>query len=182
MGGSCAYRAARHRRADVRAHPQPGERPGYSAARARQRPRPSSQHYGADEVVLPALQLVKGHGGALLREKLVAASSHTRIIIVDQTKLVDTLGARHPLPVEVIPFGWVHTAQTPAQTAEPQPYLTDSGNYILDCATGPITDPYGLAQAIKAQVGVVEHGLFVGMTEKLYVGGPDGVRTFTAGG
>ena len=137
---------------------------------------------GADEVVLPALQLVKGHGGALLREKLVAASSHTRIIIVDQTKLVDTLGARHPLPVEVIPFGWVHTAQTPARTAEPQPYLTDSGNYILDCATGPITDPYGLAQAIKAQVGVVEHGLFVGMTEKLYVGGPDGVRTFTAAG
>jgi len=153
---------------------------------------------GADEVVLPALQLVKGHGGALLREKLVAASSHMRIIIVDQTKLVDTLGARHPLPVEVIPFGWVHTAQrraalgcqplrrltaqTPEGTAEPQPYLTDSGNYILDCATEPITDPYGLAQAIKAQVGVVEHGLFVGMTEKLYVGGPDGVRTFTAGG
>jgi ribose 5-phosphate isomerase A len=151
---------------------------------------------GADEVTLPALALIKGRGGALLREKLVAASSQRRIIIVDTSKLVTTLGAEHPLPVEVIPFGWVQTArrlaalglrparrmapdagQEPGQSAA-QPFVTDNGDYILDCATGPIADPSALAQAIKELVGVVEHGLFVGMTERVIAAGPEGVRAY----
>lgn len=147
---------------------------------------------GADEVTVPELALVKGRGGALLREKLVAVTSRRRIIIVDSSKLVSALGARHPLPVEVIPYGWVHTAQRlaglglrPARRMQAEgvtgvaaPYLTDNGNYILDCETGPIGDAVELAAAIKAQVGVVEHGLFVSMTERVIAAGPEGVRVF----
>ncbi len=148
---------------------------------------------GADEVTLPDLTLIKGRGGALLREKLVAAASRLRISIVDASKLVTVLGERHPIPVEVVPFGWTQTARRlaalgcqPARRMAPgedaaarsAPYLTDGGHYILDCAIGPIADPAALAQAIKAQVGVVEHGLFVGMTERVVVGGPDGVRVY----
>lgn len=143
---------------------------------------------GADEVTLPALALIKGRGGALLREKLVAASSQRRLIIVDTSKLVGTLGAEHPLPVEVIPFGWVQTAKRlaalglrPARrmaSDAAQPFVTDNGDYILDCATGPIADPAALAQAIKGLVGVVEHGLFVGMTERVIAAGPEGVRAY----
>lgn len=145
---------------------------------------------GADEVTVPELALVKGRGGALLREKLVAAASRKRIIIVDSSKLVSALGAQHPLPVEVIPYGWVHTARRlvslglrPVRRMAPDaapgtPYLTDSGNYILDCGSGPISDPAGMAVAIKGQVGVVEHGLFVGMTERVIAAGPEGVRVF----
>lgn len=149
---------------------------------------------GADEVALPQLDVVKGLGGALLREKLVAAASHRRIIIVDSRKLVPTLGARSPIPVEVAPFGWTHTARRlaalgfqpvrrPASGQEHQdepvpPFVTDGGHYILDCMTGPIADPGALGQAIKAQVGVVEHGLFIGMTERVIVAGPDGVRVY----
>lgn len=147
---------------------------------------------GADEVVFPALHVVKGHGGALLREKLVAAASRLRIIIVDETKVVNALGARDPVPVEVVAFGWTHTARrlaalglrperrmlpTDAATNTPaRPFVTDAGNHILDCASGPIADPAALAQAIKSQLGVVEHGLFVGMTERVYIGGAGGVR------
>jgi ribose 5-phosphate isomerase A len=150
---------------------------------------------GADEVALPRLDLIKGRGGALLREKLVAASSRLRIIIVDASKLVTTLGERHPLPVEVVPFGWAQTARRLAAlgcrpalrmapgsareaTGQAAPYLTDGDHYILDCATGPIADPAALAQAIKAQVGVVEHGLFVGMAERVVAGDPTGVRVY----
>jgi ribose 5-phosphate isomerase A len=153
---------------------------------------------GADEVSVPGLALVKGRGGALLREKLVASASHRRLIIVDESKLVSALGARHPLPVEVIAFGWVHTARRLAgiglrptrRMVEGQtrrdgsllPYVTDGGNYILDCQTGPVTDPEPLARAIKQVLGVVEHGLFVGMTERVIVGGAGGVRVFDRSG
>lgn len=153
---------------------------------------------GADEVSVPGLALVKGRGGALLREKLVAAASHRRVIIVDESKLVTALGARHPLPVEVIAFGWPHTARrlagiglrptrrkAPGQTqrdGSPTPYVTDGGNYILDCVTGPVSDPEPLSQAIKQVLGVVEHGLFVGMTELVIVGGASGVRVFDRSG
>jgi ribose 5-phosphate isomerase A len=148
---------------------------------------------GADEVILPDLALIKGRGGALLREKLVAATSRLRIIIVDANKLVAILGARDPLPIEVVPFGWMQTARRIAAlgcqperrmaagedgTARAAPYLTDGGHYILDCATGPIADPAALAQAIKAQVGVVEHGLFVGMSERVVVAGPEGIQIY----
>jgi ribose 5-phosphate isomerase A len=149
---------------------------------------------GADEVVLPHLNVVKGLGGALLREKLVAAASHRRIIIVDSRKLVPTLGAQSPIPVEVAPFGWTHTARRlaalgcqPVRRAMPgqahaaaaaPPFVTDGGHYILDCMTGPIADPGALGQAIKAQMGVVEHGLFIGMTERVIVAGSEGVRVY----
>jgi ribose 5-phosphate isomerase A len=148
---------------------------------------------GADEVTLPGLALVKGRGGALLREKLVATASRLRITIVDAAKLVTVLGEHHPLPVEVVPFGWAQTARRLAALgcqpvrraaagedagARSAPFLTDGAHYILDCATGPIADPAALAQAIKEQVGVVEHGLFVGMTERVVAGGPDGVRVY----
>jgi ribose 5-phosphate isomerase A len=98
--------------------------------------------------------------------------------------------------VEVVAFGWTHTARRlaalglrPARrmlpadlvaSAPARPFVTDTGNYILDCDSGAVTDPAGLAQAIKAQLGVVEHGLFVGMTERVYIGGAGGVRTVDA--
>jgi ribose 5-phosphate isomerase A len=149
---------------------------------------------GADEVTLPQLNLLKGHGGALLREKLIAVASRFRIIIVDVTKIVPELTSTRPLPVEVTPFGWRHTAGRlvalgarpvlrPAAGASPAeapsaPYITDGGNYILDCAFGPIAQPESLAAAIKAVVGVVESGLFVNMTERAYVAGPLGVQVY----
>ncbi len=154
---------------------------------------------GADEVLLPTLDLIKGRGGALLREKLIAAASRDRVIIVDASKLVSELGSRSPVPIEVTPFGWRHTAaRIAALGTHPQlrptgespaalpgspspasaPFVTDGGNYILDCDFGPITDPAPLAAQIKAVTGVVDHGLFVGMTEHVYVAGPAGVRVY----
>jgi ribose 5-phosphate isomerase A len=155
---------------------------------------------GADEVTLPNLHLIKGGGGALLREKQVAAASRYRIIIVDASKLVSVLGTGHPIPVEVTPFGWRHTAARLASLGcQPQlrliatagtgagetsgslqhPYVTDGGNYILDCRFASIADPEALARAIKMTIGVVEHGLFLSMTERVYVGdAATGVRAY----
>jgi ribose 5-phosphate isomerase A len=149
---------------------------------------------GADEVLLPALDLIKGRGGALLREKLIAAASRFRVIIVDASKLSNGTLARHAVPVEVVPFGWRHTAgrlvalggrpllrrALDADPADPNaaPYVTDGGHYILDCAFGPLAQPDLLAAHLKAGVGVVEHGLFIGITERVYVGGQEGVRIF----
>ncbi|MFI5271521.1 MAG: ribose-5-phosphate isomerase RpiA [Ktedonobacterales bacterium] len=149
---------------------------------------------GADEVTLPQLNLIKGRGGALLREKLVATASRFRIVIVDVTKLVPVLASGHPVPVEVVPFGWRHTAgrlvalgarpvlrpagAAGAGDAVAAPFVTDCGNYILDCAFAPLYQPEPLAAALKAVVGVVEHGIFIGMTDRVYAGGPDGVQVF----
>lgn len=148
---------------------------------------------GADEVTLPRLDLIKGRGGALLREKLTATASRFRIIIVDATKLVPALATTQPVPVEIVPFGWRHTAgRLAALGAEPAlrltgdvtagdgppPFLTDGGNYILDCRFAATIQPDTLAQQIKAMPGVVEHGLFVDMTERVYVAGADGVQVY----
>lgn len=149
---------------------------------------------GADEVSLPTLNVVKGRGGALLREKMVAAASRFRVIVVDASKLVAALGSHHPIPVEVVPFGWQHTAgrvaalgcrptlrtaaSAEAEGAAAGPFVTDGGHYILDCATDPIAQPLAFGQALKGQVGVVEHGLFLGMTERVIAAGPDGVRVY----
>lgn len=148
---------------------------------------------GADEVTLPRLDLIKGRGGALLREKLTATASRFRIIIVDATKLVPALATTQPVPVEIVPFGWRHTAgRLAALGAEPvlrlmgdvtagddqPPFLTDGGNYILDCRFAATIQPDTLAQQIKAMPGVVEHGLFVDMTERVYVAGADGVQVY----
>lgn len=150
---------------------------------------------GADEVLLPGLELVKGRGGALLREKLVASASRFRVIIVDASKIVTALASHAPIPVEVAPFGWRHTAARlialgarptlrPARPDAPggAPYVTDGGNYIVDCAFGPLTDPAALADAIKRVTGVIDHGLFVNLTERVFVAGPEGVRTYDRSG
>lgn len=128
---------------------------------------------GADEID-PGLNLVKGRGGALLFEKLVARRADRYVIISTDEKLVEHLGSRLPLPVEIIPTGWFHTAQgisdlglIPALRAQDDgsPYITDGGHYIVDCIwpQGNQVDPGSLAVALKGLTGVVEHGLFIGM-------------------
>lgn len=137
---------------------------------------------GADEVERHGLSLIKGGGGALLREKIVASAAHRFIVVVDSTKLVEHLG-KFPLPVEVIkmalPLVLPRLRQlglNPAQRMRgSDPYLTDEGNYILDCHTGPIHDPASTAAQIRAIVGVVEHGLFLNMAACALVAGDAGV-------
>jgi ribose 5-phosphate isomerase A len=137
---------------------------------------------GADEVD-PALNLIKGGGGALVREKLVASASRELIILCDDSKLKPVLGA-FPLPVAVIPFAWETTRQRLLRLcasitlredgAAGQPYSTDDGLYILDLHCGSIPDVPALAQAIKQTVGVAEVGLFVGLATRVVVGYADG--------
>lgn len=138
---------------------------------------------GADEVD-PRFCMIKGGGGALTREKLVAISSQKRIIIVDQTKLVPVLGRSFHLPVEVIPFAWQLT-QARLALLGCAPYLrmsgenafeTDNENFIIDCGFGEIADPAALEAKIKLLPGVVESGLFVGLLDILITGFGDGVR------
>ena len=139
---------------------------------------------GADEVETGTLNLIKGGGGNLLREKIVAVASARLVIIADETKVVPRLGTRSSVPVEVVPFGWGETAQRLAHTgANPalrqkdgKPYVTDGGHYILDCVYGAIPYPLDLQAALDATVGVVEHGLFLGMAAEAIIGGPEGVQ------
>ncbi len=143
---------------------------------------------GADAVARGSLNLVKGLGGALLREKIVAAASDKLLIVVDGSKLVDRLGTNAPVPVEVVPFGWKRVAGQIAELgAKPvlrldgagAPFHTDGGNLILDCHTDAIDDPAALDAALQAIVGVVETGLFIGRTTTVFVADPAGVRTLT---
>jgi len=138
---------------------------------------------GADEIG-PGLGLVKGLGGALLREKIVASAADRFVVVADASKRVAKLGQHAPVPVEVIPFGEAVCARgLRALGADPVPregFLTDEGNRILDCRFGPLDDPDRLAEAIRSIPGVVEHGLFLGMAEMAYVGGPDGVEVLRA--
>jgi ribose 5-phosphate isomerase A len=136
---------------------------------------------GADEVD-GSLNLIKGRGGALFREKLVAAATKRFVVVVDVSKQVDRLGVG-VLPVEVLPFLWRTTAERltslgaslTVRGGEEAPYITDNGNLILDLTVhGGITDPSALAVALKTTTGVVEHGLFIGMTDTCIVAGPDG--------
>jgi ribose 5-phosphate isomerase A len=139
---------------------------------------------GADEVD-PQLNLIKGGGGALLREKIVAEASRREIIVVDESKLSPVLGTRWALPVEVVPFGWHSQARFLASLggrptlrlgSDGAAFSTDQGNWILDCAFGPIPDPEGLATRLSGRAGIVEHGLFLGLASELIVAGPAGVR------
>jgi ribose 5-phosphate isomerase A len=127
---------------------------------------------GADEIETGSLSLIKGLGGALLREKIVAAVSERLVIVADGRKLVERLGGTAPVPVEVVPFGWETTNERlrrlgadPAlrRGSDSQPFRTDGGNLILDCTFGLIDDPAMLDAAIGQTIGVVETGLFVGM-------------------
>ncbi len=140
---------------------------------------------GADEIEAGSLNLIKGLGGALLREKIVAAASRRLVIVADSRKLVDRLGGTVPVPVEVVPFGWETTVErlrqlgtdpVPRRDQAGQPYCTDGGNRILDCRFGPIADPAALDLQIGRTVGVVETGLFVGMAQLALVADVDGVR------
>jgi ribose 5-phosphate isomerase A len=146
---------------------------------------------GADEVEIGTLNLIKGHGGALLREKIVASATGRLVIVVDETKIVPRLGTRFAVPLEVVPFGWQATAKAlrglgavPALRTvnDDTPFITDGGHYILDCAFGPIEDPESLEHRLRCTVGVVEDGLFLGMTWRVIVGGAAGVRTIERGG
>ena len=135
---------------------------------------------GADEVERGTLNLVKGRGGALLREKIVAAASRRLAIVVDDVKLVDRLGTRTSVPVEVVAFGLEATQATlevlgaSAQlrlSTTGEPFVTDNGNRILDCNFGPIADPARLDERIRRVVGVVESGLFIGRADPVFVAG-----------
>jgi ribose 5-phosphate isomerase A len=140
---------------------------------------------GADEVEQDHLNLIKGRGGALLREKIIASSSKRLVIIVHSDKLVSRLGVKEPVPIEIVPFGWQATAERlsrlgakPDLRRDPSgaPYRTDGGNYIVDCAFKTIDSAHSLAREIDHVVGVVEHGLFVGLTSEVYVAEAGGVR------
>jgi ribose 5-phosphate isomerase A len=143
---------------------------------------------GADEVD-GALRLIKGGGGALLREKIVATASERMVVIADASKRVEALGA-FPLPVEVARFGLAATRNMIEMLAadagcrgdirlrqgfDRQPFVTDGGNYIFDCAFGRIDDPEALDEALKFIPGVVENGLFLGIADAAIIAGPDGV-------
>jgi len=143
---------------------------------------------GADEVS-PGLDLVKGMGGALLREKMVAQATRKLLIIVDEGKLVDRLGSRSPLPVEVVPFSWRshlpflrEIGADPALRTQPdgEPVFTDNGNLLLDCRfPRGIDDARALETALGNRAGIVETGLFLGMAEEVLVGGQGRVRRLT---
>ena len=143
---------------------------------------------GADQVERGTLNLVKGLGGALLREKIVASASDRMIVIADRSKLVTRLGALTPLPVELVPFGApVALDRLATLGAKPRlrqdgagPFVTDGGNYIADCAFGEIADAAALAAALAAIVGVVESGFFIGLADQAMIGGPDGVEVIDA--
>jgi ribose 5-phosphate isomerase A len=142
---------------------------------------------GADEVD-QALNLIKGGGGALLREKIVAQASRREIIIVDESKLSPALGTNWAVPVEVIPFGWrTQAAYLESLGAQPRlrlgddgaSFKTDQGNFILDSVFGPISDPVSLGARLDARTGIVAHGLFLGLANDVIVAGASGIRHLT---
>lgn len=139
---------------------------------------------GADEVD-PNLDLIKGAGGALFREKIVAQASRREIIVIDESKLSPALGTRRAVPVEILPFGWrsqvvylesLGASVSLRQRQDGNPFTTDQGNLILDCNFGRISDPPTLAAKLIERAGVVEHGLFVGLASDVIVAGNEGIR------
>lgn len=140
---------------------------------------------GADQVD-PDLNLIKGGGGALLKEKIVAASAKQFIVLVDHTKRVPVLGGSFPLPIEVIPFGWGSTAREIEALTKSRvvlrerngvPFKTESGNLIVDVRIDRINQPRNLEISLNKIPGIVETGLFVNRTDVLIVGTPQGVET-----
>ena len=142
---------------------------------------------GADQVERGTLNLVKGLGGALLREKIVAASARRLIIVVDDSKLVARLGGQTALPVEIAAFGWQSTiGRLQAAGYRPVlrrsgglPFITDGGNHIADCAIAAIANARRLEAELHALPGVIETGLFIGMTATVIAGGPNGAEELT---
>ena len=139
---------------------------------------------GADEIDA-RLRLIKGRGGALLREKIVASASKRLVIIVDESKLVERLGSHFALPVELVPFGWRSAARKLEALGakvvlrpgpDGKPFVSDGGHYIVDCAFGPIASPARLEGELNSIVGLVEHGLFLGMASEVIVAGREGIK------
>ena len=139
---------------------------------------------GADEID-PDLNLIKGGGGALTREKIVAQASRREVIVADETKLSPRLGTRFALPVEVLPFGWQSQARylrdlgavvAPRQAADGTAFRTDQGNYVLDARFPPIADAPALAAQLGQRAGIVAHGLFLGLAQDAIIAGPQGIR------
>jgi ribose 5-phosphate isomerase A len=139
---------------------------------------------GADEVD-SNLNLIKGGGGALTREKIIAYHSKKEIIVIDETKVVKKLGIDYPVPVEVTKFGWKATKKTLEElgcTAElrtimDEVYITDNSNYILDCDFGKINEPEALEKEINSIPGVIENGLFIDLVDEVIVGSKQGIIT-----
>jgi ribose 5-phosphate isomerase A len=140
---------------------------------------------GADEVELGSLDLIKGRGGALLREKIVASSSRQLIIVVDESKIVKKLGSHGEVPVEIVSFGWPSTARRleklgwkPVLRLEAGgvPFVTDGGHYLLDCSFEKGLLLQSKAEQLHDTVGVVEHGMFLGMATQVHVGSAESVR------
>lgn len=141
---------------------------------------------GADEID-PQLNLIKGLGGALLREKIVATAAKQMIVVADASKKVAQLGERVPLPVEVVPFATRPCTDYLQQlgatvelrtNADGRPYLTDEKNHILHCFFGAMDDPVALGQAIRQQPGVVEHGLFLGLASTVILATAEGIELY----
>ncbi len=139
---------------------------------------------GADEVD-SFLNLIKGGGGALTREKIIAYHSKKEIIVVDETKVVKKLGIDFPVPVEVTKFGWNATKKTleelgcttELRTIMDEVYITDNSNYILDCDFGKINEPESLEKEINSIPGVIENGLFIDLADEIIVGSKQGIIT-----
>lgn len=146
---------------------------------------------GADEVEQGTLNLIKGHGGALLREKIVAMASSRLLIAVDPRKLVTTLGSIFTVPVEIVPFGWETTTARLRDYGffpelrvndDTKPYVTDGHHYILHCSLPKSgLTPEQAAEAFNQTVGVVEHGLFLGMASRVVIGSADGIQILEPG-
>ena len=140
---------------------------------------------GADEVLLPGLDAIKGMGGALLYEKIVALATDEEIFVVDESKVVQRLGTHSSLPVEVVQFGWTLTCDrvealgcraVRREDESGAPFVTDAGNYLLECTFEGISDPYSLSRDLSQITGVVEHGLFLGLARRVVIAGESGVR------
>ncbi len=145
---------------------------------------------GADEVD-PEFNLIKGAGGAFLREKMVEQASRQVIIVIDASKASPVLGSRRPVPVQVVEFGWqaqVRYLESMGARVRPRPgvgkapFRTDDGQLVLDCAFGPIPHPREVAALLDARAGIVAHGLFLGMATDVLVGTDDGVRHLSRSG
>jgi ribose 5-phosphate isomerase A len=142
---------------------------------------------GADEID-SRLDMIKGGGGALLREKIVAEASKRRVYIADERKLSPCIGTLTGVPVEVIPFAWkpvslylssLGATDVVRRVANGRPFITDQGNFILDCKFGPLSKPDKLAEALTRRAGVIEHGLFLGLATDVIISGPAGTRHLT---
>jgi ribose 5-phosphate isomerase A len=140
---------------------------------------------GADEVELGTLSLIKGHGGALLREKIVAAASDRMVVVADETKVAQKLGTLSSVPVEIVRFGWQVTLKRLGELGgnpalrlgtDGKPIITDGGNYIADCAFGPMGNPKETAHHLDHVIGAIEHGLFLGFAREVIVGGSYGTK------